>query len=165
LDWPPVDPDELAYALTIFVGAANRTLQFSVSIDDESQKKCRCLFEALMMDNDPVTIFAKPIDETQRSLPAAFGILWNNYETDHLQSSICARGLGFYLLMERTEGRFLATYVELCPESPETVLLDLAVVRGLASVSLLPEGHLPEFAFMDEIKIHAASECALPCSA
>jgi hypothetical protein len=154
-NFSPVRTDDLAYALTIFVSAANGKLRPRVAgrsaLRQSSILDCECLF--LTLSSGPRRRAADRRSSAQRetTLPVAFAALWNEYLNEPSRDSICARVLGFYYLMERTRGRMVKGWVEACPDQPETVALDLIVVHGLANVPLSPEGHLSQSLLLDVI--------------
>ncbi len=90
------------------------------------------------------------------SLSEAFLTVWQYYVGDDRQASICARVLGFHLLMERTEGAILEGWLLPSPDDPETVLLPPAVVEAVASVALGIAGALSEELFVETVALIAA---------
>jgi hypothetical protein len=155
-DFSPVKSDDLAYALSVFVAAANsrlRTAPRCSKLQRTSILECERLF--LTVSNEPRT---RSMDQRaaaslhgESTLPVAFAALWNEYLDDASRDSICARVLGFYYLMERTAGRAIRRWVEFCPDQPEAVSLDLIVVQALASVPLSPDGHLSQALLLEMI--------------
>ncbi len=92
----------------------------------------------------PSSINQRASAHGESTLPAAFAALRNESLDDVSRNSICARLLGFYTLMERAAGQAIRRWVELCPDQPKTISMDLVVVHGLANVPLSPEGHLSQ---------------------
>ena len=164
--FPPVPVEELACALTIFVGAVNRKLPvlepFGPTVTQSSLMECKRLFARLSADRSPSARSRKTASSTEASLPLAFAALWRQYSSDDLRWSICARVLGFYFLTERTGGKAIERFIELCPHEPETVLLHPAVVEGLAVVPLGPEGKLSEDLFVITVAELAFAHHELP---
>lgn len=159
----PVEPEEIAFALTIFVAAATRRL-----VSDESQlvhlsaaslEECRGLFASLsMLEPVPAAQVAGSIDRGATSLEVAFLSLWQQYEGSLLRHSVCARVLGFYFLMERTAGSGIGRFTEQCPEQPETVMLKAEVVRAIAGIELNSFGQLSEtllYEVIEDMKLHS----------
>ena len=83
------------------------------------------------------------------TLSEAFLALWQHYAGDERQASLCARVLGFHLLMERTEGAAVGRWLVPNPDDPETVLLDPAVIEAIALVPLTADGLFSEDLFKD----------------
>lgn len=163
-DFSPVDVDELGFALTLFVAAANRKLALRKADGSTLQKtsllECQQLFVELSADADATTGTGRAAHASETTLPVAFAALWQHYRFDGFRHSICARVLGFYYLMEQTGGRAIDGYLELSPTGPEAVLLHPAVVEGLANVSLNLDGLLSASLLRAAIE-HAAASTVL----
>ena len=145
-DFSPVRTDDLAYALTVFVAAANRKLHSDPHRSQMASRhplgECERLFQTLSSEDHPEPVPPNRRDNSEMTLRAAFAALWNNYRSEQSRDSICARVLGFYYLMERTAGQVIQPWFELCPERPDTVSVDMVVVESLAKVPLTANGHL-----------------------
>lgn len=149
--YPSVATEEIAYAVAVFVSAANGTLfarQFS-SPTSKAKRECEDLFITLYSAAASTEAEAEPTQEG--SLYTSFRVLWEQYQGDARQSSICARVLAFYFLMERTRGTVVEQWLRPCPDAPEAVVLDKAVVAAIASVAL-GEGGLQEDQFRSAVK-------------
>ncbi len=146
-----VPPDEIAFALALFMGAANCRVATRPSQGDafeiSDSYASRELFAELSANR------LKPTDAAWQaryvpSLYQAYSQVWKHYERDELRASICARLLSFYFLMERTKGEAIAHWISACPESPEVVDLHPAIVEALATVPLSNGGAMPEDLFL-----------------
>lgn len=145
-------PDEIAYAVAVFVSAANETLSLGrrSSLTSRAKRECEDVFFALYCAAP-----SQDFDEegTQgASLYKSFRTLWEQYEGDAGQRSVCARVLAFYFLMERTRGTVVQEWIRLCPETPEAVVLDDAVIAAIGIVALGERGSLPEDLFISTVK-------------
>ena len=145
-------PDEIAYAVAVFVSAANKTLSLRQrsSLTSHARRECEDLFITLYCTAPSQDFDA---EGTQGgSLYTAFRALWEQYEGDAGQRSVCARVLAFYFLMERTRGTVVEEWIRPCPETPEAVILDDAVIEAIGSVALGEGGGLPEDLFLLTVK-------------
>jgi hypothetical protein len=154
-DFSPVRTDNLAYALTVFVSAANGKLRSRVAscsaLRQSSILECERLFLILSSGPRRRAMDRRSSAYRESTLPVAFAAVWNEYLDDVSRDSICARVLGFYYLMERTAGKAMVRWIEACPAQPEAVALDLVVVHGLANVPLSSEGHLSQALLLEVI--------------
>lgn len=87
-------------------------------------------------------------------LQQAFNVVWEQFEGDAHQEAVCSRVLAFHFLMERTRGQVVETWLKPSPESPETVVLDDAVVAAVGSVALTDDGALLEGDLLTAIEGH-----------
>ncbi len=107
----------------------------------------------LMCSDDLATATPRPIViKDDLSLYSIFRLLWERYESDERQSSICARVLAFHFLMARTAGGAVTAWVNPTPSGPEAVALDPIVVEALAHVCLSQNGLIDEDHFSNEIE-------------
>jgi hypothetical protein len=146
-----IDVQEMAYALSFFVGAATNRLSSGSgsepTVNELSDNRAAMIYDAIVMGQ------SSPRDsELHRSnqtiLQVAFARLWSHYEESSAQESICARVLGFYCLMERTGGRVLARWTSEYPTNPEGTILHPAVVEALALFPLGDQGRLQEVDYL-----------------
>ena len=138
-DFASVSNDEMAFALTLFVEAANRRISSPVpvrAVQPESDEVCDLLFRVLCADLESDPAVQRPQHDQQTSLFAAFSTLCSHYDGDPLQAAVCARVLAFYFLMERTAGAVLSEWVQPDPETPQYVSLDPAIIEAIATVRL-----------------------------
>ncbi len=107
----------------------------------------------LMCSDDLATATPRPIViKDDLSLYSIFRLLWERYESDERQSSICARVLAFHFLMARTAGGAVTERVNPSPSGPEAFVRDPVVVEALARVCLLQDGLIDEDHFSNEIE-------------
>ena len=160
-DLSPVSAEELSFALSIFVNAGNSRLQRPPCAGGtpgfEARRKSRRLLARLSVDRPALQQLPEHAPMPgEATLDAAFLALWQQYEGDARQTSICARVLRFHYLMVRTEGAAIEPWLTACPGSPGLVEMHPAVISALSSAVLTPEGMLPEQAFLDQIAGAAA---------
>ena len=160
-----VEPDELAFALSLFMGAATLRLgpvyRPVTEAHHLSLRTCAALFSLL---TSPVPHSPGPRRTASRgesTLQEAFWQLWHHLEGDPGQLSVCARVLGFYGLMERTGGAAVAQWMEACPEDPSQVTLHPAVVHALSAIPLGSKGNLDEGCFQALIHSFANEQSEL----
>ena len=151
--YPPVSTGEIAFAIAIFVNAANRSISLvTSSLSPRSLRACDQAFLNLVPRRS-----AQVQNGTshEASLYEAFKVLWEQFEGDTHQTAVCARILAFHFLMERTSGSVVAEWLKEHPETPETVVLDDAIVSAIAGVSLALDGSLLESEFHDAVRRRA----------
>jgi hypothetical protein len=145
----------MGFALALFACAANGSLsakELSAS-GRKPNRRCEKLFMKLMCSDDLATETPRPIViKDDLSLYSAFRLLWERYENDERQSSICARVLAFHFLMARTAAREVPAWVNPSPSLSEAVPLDPVVVEAVARICLLQDGLIDEHHFSNEIE-------------
>jgi hypothetical protein len=162
LEFDPIPPDEMGFAMALFVNAANGRLSSSGhfrSPPTNPNLVCEQLFLRLLFSDDLVATTPKPIfikDDVK--LYSIFRTLWERYEDDDRQVSVCARVLAFHFLMERTAGGVVADWLKPCASGPEAISLDPAVVEALAGICLLKDGLLCEDHFLNEVESHGVKK-------
>ena len=139
----PVQPEEMAFALILFVSAASGQLSAGRKpLTVENMQAGRTLFLALSFHN-PQVIRQVEIEETLATpLFTAFLIVWEHYKADPGQASLGARLLGFYYLMTESRGAALDKWVSPSPAGESLVELDPHVIETLATISLEDSGRL-----------------------
>jgi hypothetical protein len=153
--YPPVPSDEIAFAMTLFVGAANGQSLPSGKLQPVTEaRECEELFLALSFGTGVMPDPMRRAALLESSLFRAFCSLWQEYASDRSRRSICARVLGFCFLMERSRGKIL----QFRPAAPspgkpdhDLVTLHPAVVEALSCVRLEPNGMLTESAFLEQL--------------
>lgn len=139
-DFAPVSSEEIGFALTMFVQAANRSIPASLMpngpLSAEREEVCGLLFSMLCADIDRSSVPAQPRSPGETTLYAAFQSLYSFYEGDPHQVAVCARVLAFYFLMERSAGEVVADWTESHPQTPGLISLHPAVVNAIGTVNL-----------------------------
>ena len=143
--FPPVQAEEMAFAMTLFVSAANGQIFAGRKLLTlQNRHEGQDLFLRLSSDGavtiDPVQASAA----LQTRLYQAFLIVWEHYRGEEQQASIAARVLGFYYLMGRSRGAALERWSKPSIDSEETVGLHPAVVVSIATLALQQDGRLDE---------------------
>ena len=144
-----VPAEEVAFAMTLFVSAANGQSS-GPSKPARVAQGCEELFLALSFGvrNPPDSMRREALLES--SLFRAFCTVWTEYADDPRRVSLCARVLGFYFLMERSRGTILEFWE--APKSSEAlVVLHPAVISTVAGVALNENGMLSESAFLERL--------------
>jgi hypothetical protein len=141
--------------MALFASAANGSLsatELSTS-RRKPNRKCEKLFMKLMCSDDLATATPRPIViKDDLSLYCVFRLLWERYENDERQSSICARVLAFHFLWVRTAAGAVKVWGNPSSSGPEAVALDPVVVEALARICLLQDGLIDEDHFSNEIE-------------
>jgi len=148
LDLRNVPVEELAFAMAVFLNAARLPSESPSNCDAPGNCLCRRTLRHLESRGGGTPEIEGGKLKGETTLDFAFHRLWQHYERDVRQWSICARVLGFHLLMVRTEGMVVERWMAPSPGSDETVILHPAVVEALAVVTLDPQGYLPETDFL-----------------
>lgn len=143
--------------MALFVAAGTRKVLPkripSTEIERLSRREAGRVFVTLVPSR-PVP-FLSPSGSEGSTLGEAFLAVWQHYAEDDRQASICARVLGFHLLMERTEGAAVGQWLVQSPDEPGMVLLHSAVVEAIASVPLTSEGRFSEDIFGAYLRIQS----------
>ena len=151
----------MAFALTLFVEAANRRMSTAVAsrniLPQEDGDVCRLIYQTLCADLYSAPVAGSPPKNYKTTLYAAFETLCSHYDGDPLQVAVCARVLAFHFLMERTAGAALADWVQPHPETTELVTLNPAVIEAIATVKLRGSVQLSQDAFLKFVAEKAAS--------
>jgi hypothetical protein len=146
-DFSPVDSEELGYALSLFVAVANRQVPQDshrcIKTHRSSLVECEQLY--LQLSRPHLAYTGEVPASSETTLPVAFAALWHHYEGKSIRHSVCARVLGFYFLTEETAGAVIAEWIALCPDQPQSVLLDPSVVEGLSTVQLGEAGDFSQW--------------------
>ena len=151
----------MAFALTLFVEAANRRVSSLVTPPDvlpqERDDVCGLIYQTLCADVDRPPKRGDQAPNRQTTLYSAFSTLCDQYDGDPLQVAVCARVLAFYFLMERSAGAVLADWVKSHPDTPEYVSLDPAIVEAMATVRLRGSVQLSPSSFLELVAEKAAN--------
>ena len=144
----PIDQvDEVAFAMSLFVGAASRKIPaFSAEPTQLPTCECGTVFRVLSERIQSATDL--PVKTPgEATLETAFMALWSHYAGDKRRPSICARVLGFHTLMVMTEGTLIEPWLTYAEATPEVVTLHPAVVEAVALTPLGKTGLMtvPEF--------------------
>ena len=161
--FPGVSSHEMAFAMSLFVGAGNgkisphRRTDSQADRNDELQAHRRFVTwsshtevanAGQLQMNAPVSLFR------------AFLVVWQHYCLEECQQSICARLIGFYYMMERTRGEVLAAWTRESPADPESIILHPAVVETIASIELTDAGCFSEALLLTRIASLIADDLA-----
>ncbi len=150
--FPPVPAEEIAFALTLFVAAANGQSAPPVRPDNSAElldlQECRRVYLALCPDRSAGLPANQDVKPCARALSSAFLSLWQHYRNSEYQASICARVLNFHLLMVESAGSAIDRWVSPCPETPEIVMLHAAIIEAIATVPLNNNGCWAENLFL-----------------
>lgn len=148
-DFAQVSSDEMAFALTLFVEAANRGLSTTAKVHQHEDELCEQLYVTLCAEAPRLPTVECPQPDHHTTLYTAFRTLCRHYTGDTLQAAVCARVLAFHFLMERTAGNLLSEWVRPHPETVKLVVLHPAVVEAIATTSLHGSVLLGESVFLD----------------
>lgn len=153
-DVSSVPTDKIAFAMAIFVNAANRAIspRFRPTLRPVAERERDQLFLDLLSPRGPAQVNARRSEEA--SLYEAFLVMWEQFDGDRHQAAVSARVLAFHLLMERTQGRVVEEWLRPSPEGPQTVVLDDAVVAAVGSVPFGSDGALLEETFVVAVRTH-----------
>jgi hypothetical protein len=155
LEFASIPSDEMGFALALFASAASGSLsarELSAS-RRKPDRQCEKLFMKLMCSDDLATATLRPIViKDDLSLYSVFRLVWERYENDERQASICTRVLAFHFLMVRTAGGAVTAWGNPSSNGPRAVILDPVVVEALANTCLLQDGLIDEDRFSNEIE-------------
>lgn len=146
---PVVDLDEMAFAIALFVGAANGHVAPNYAWHLASE---------IGIDTEPVLVGAKSVlldaeEQLSDELPLAraFAVLWQHYAGDPRRQSICSRLIAFYSMMVRSHGGAVEQWVQ-ATDDPTKVLLDSSVVEAVATAPLSDKGQFNDNRFVKVVE-------------
>ncbi len=145
--FPAVLPNELAFAMTLFVATANGRNHPSQKPPPDQAQAESLFLDLIYPAHAPVTP-ADRVTALRTPLFRIFLTLWSGYHAHPHRDSLCARVLGFHFLMERTKGALLAPWLTQQPRQDPHVLLDPIVIDALAAVPLTASGVLQQSVFL-----------------
>ena len=163
--YPAIPVEEIAFALAVFVGAANG--QFDRFQAPPSSAESDALAECQRIVWGDSACRQLPVDRSRKALSyeqtleSALLALWRRYGGDPRQASICLRVLSFYRLMAESAesaGSPVARWVQPCSAGEEEVLLHPALVQALACVPLGEQGRFTEDAFFGLVEDFAREQ-------
>lgn len=157
--FPPVPEDEMAFAMSYFMGAADQKFGDTQSADPqrlELDRSCERLFAQLYASSLPTSLnlqaTARHRVRAEMSLVNTFKVVCVHYQGNEHLVSICARVLGFYLLMEQTAGEAVAEWTAEDPSHKRYVTLSHEVVEALASFPLGGSVRISPLAFISWVR-------------
>lgn len=162
----PVRAEEMAFALSVFVSAANGQVHASGAPDVlralRERRECQRFLSFLAPAGEEGRSLREAAARADSLLLRAVLAVWAHDREDKARLSLVARVLAFYTLTERTGGAVVERWYDNDPESPETVLLHPAVVEAIATVPLSARGRLSveDFSRAVEAAAETRSECA-----
>ncbi len=168
-----VQPEEMAFALTLFMSAAEgRITTGGRALTADQSTEVQQFFLELSASGHAAEGEAEETEGSEGSdhalrstLFQSFAVLWEHYRGYPAQHSLCARTLGFYYAMARSRGAALERWVSPSAHTEVTVELHPAVIEGLAKADLDVEGRLPEQNLLAAIEAEAANGPAAPLPA
>jgi len=144
---PPVDSDEMSFAIALFVAAARGRIVLP-------NRAGSTLQESHPLSNDPLLVGAKAVlpdgwawlpDEAP--LACAVSVLLHHYEHDVRQQAMCSRLVAFHILMARRRGGHL----DLGTQESEAYLIEAAlspaIVKAAAKAPVGDDGLFDEAEF------------------
>ncbi len=147
----------MAFALTLFVEAANRRLAPAMTPHPHDNDVCKYLYLTLCADMPSLPAAEHPEPDHCPTLYTAFSTLCSHYDGDPLQATVCARVLAFHFLMERTAGAVLSKWMQPHPDTLQFVELHPAVIAAIATTRLHGSVLLSESVFVELVAEKARS--------
>ena len=168
--FPAVVTEEIAFAMTLFMGAANGQappVPQSAGNMAQQQRVNRLrgqqFFLELSLGMQELMDQARCDAALNSSLCRAMLAVWDQYEGDPQQASICARVLGFCYLMEETRGE-LVQGLTTAEAEPDEVTLHPAVIETVAKSPLTQSGTLTRQEFASTLKEVLAQRTDAPAA-
>ena len=142
--FPAVGADEIAFALGVFVSAANGHFSEDPVFGTEAvSDEANAALAAFSPSGVAAKREARGSNARERTLDRTFAALWKHYAGHRHRASICARVLGFYYLTTSSHSTGLERWMRESTEAERFVIVDPVLVKTLAIVPLTPEGRLP----------------------
>lgn len=156
-EWCQIEGHEMAFAMEIFMGAANGCIAVMKSGAEAGSAESGALLRCLSLGMP--TAVPRAADQSAASdLTSAFYVLWKHYSGDVRQRSICARVVGFYYLMIASRGAAVARWAKPFAGQEQMVTLESCVVAVLGQVQLTAEGRLPFAAYLQMVAELASAQ-------
>ena len=150
---PSIDANEIAFAMALFVGAANGRIYApdigasGFPLNENLYEVCEGGFgDAGDMDE------ASRESSTPAPLSRAISVLWHHYNGDERQRAIWSRVVAFHAMMVGSKGAVVDHWTVPCVESPAEVSLSSAVVNAVATAPLGEFGQFDTFDFVRVVK-------------
>ncbi len=155
----PVRAEEMAFAMSIFVRAADGQVFSSCPPDVQAalreRRSCQRFVSFLAGEDAELSSLREAANRDESPLFRAIFAVWEYDREDAGRLSIIARVLAFYFLMERTKGAVLERWCDTNPEGEQTVLLHPAVVEAIANIPLSTRGQLHVEDFLKAVEAAA----------
>ncbi len=119
---PVSDPEEIAFALCLFVEFVEGRLT-----PTQSRSRNGLSSDCVRSESDPVWV-----SPAERALAA----IWEFYGEDPRRGDICARLAAFYLLMSTTDGAAFAEWIVESPDQPGETALSSELIQAIATAPL-----------------------------
>ena len=165
---PPVDPSEIAFAMTLFLGAAKGRLHASdIGPSGFPLADRRFEFFEDWVQSEEGSLGVFDTSSVDMPLSRAVSVLWHHYQGDKRQRAIWSRVVAFHAMMVRNRGY--------CVEAgPSPYILDAdaaspdpAVVNAVAAAPLIEFGQFsgPSFwALVENFTVRASTTTGLSTS-
>lgn len=134
----PSRPKEMAFALAVFVAASEYSLLSAAQL------------YAALVRKEVSGPGPNPTRESPRLFPV-FRALWAQFAGDPKQVAICARVVGFHLMMERTAGTAIDGWCVEEDGNQSRIALHSAVVQAIGRVPLSQRIAFPDKLFHQQI--------------
>ncbi len=155
----PVRAEEMAFAMSIFVSAADGQMFSSGPSDAQAslreRQACQHFLSFLAAEHAERSSLRQAANSQKTPLFQAIFAVWEHDREDAGRLSITARVLAFHFLMEQTSGALLRCWCSPDPKGEETVLLHPAVVEAIAKMPLSPRGQLHVKDFVQAVEVAA----------
>ena len=146
---PPVALDEMAFAMALFVGAADGriTRAHKEHLFSPDQSRSELSGAALGALTDALIDTEGSSDD----IPLACGLsmVWHHYDGDRLQQPICSRLIAFYSMMVRSRGSVLSRGKLLPSADPESFFLEPSTIRAVATAPLNDAAQFEDASFKE----------------
>lgn len=175
---PPVDYDEMSFAIALFVAAARGRVAVQDHVPDSIPERAKfsrderpaaeaaslkplVLLDPLVLQGAKAVLQGEPArlpDDVH--LVCAVSVLWHHYERDRRQQAICSRLVAFHALMARQQGELANSWLH----APEAFLVEAALspamVRAVATARVGEDGLFDEGEFRSLVESYSSREQA-----
>jgi len=146
---PHIASEEIAFALSLFVGSAEGRLTPTHSRHLPSESRCSLCSEQTRSWTDA--------HSRSPALLAALSAVWDFYGDDPRKADICARIAAFYAVVSKSEGAIISEWVTVSPDNPDESLLDPAIIQAIATTPLNRQTPYTDASFLASVR-----DCSSP---
>jgi hypothetical protein len=155
---PAVDPPEMAFAMELFVAAANGRIhapEIGISGFPLCEEPFELLDEDLASEDGPGATQVNSPESVH--LSRAISVLWHHYKGDGRQRAIWSRVVAFNAMMVRGIGATAQRGTQAARESDRVSYLAPAVIHAVATAPLIEFGRFSILAFQELVEQFAAA--------
>jgi hypothetical protein len=149
---PPVDPNEIAFAMALFVAASEGRIH-AKDIGASGFPLCENPFDLEDNPLDTEDSSDGVLETSPESVPLsrAVSVLWHHYTGDERQKTFWCRVVAFHVMMVHSHGTILKQWTIPCTKDKNSAFLDPALVYAVATAELREFGQFRDVPFLEAV--------------